>query len=173
MADWLPPEAPGGRPPPRFEPSPARRPEAPPAVAPPLAAPEPSDRPAFVKAGGETNGLAVTSLVLGIVGVTLLVVFVGLSFPIALPCSIAAWVCAAQARNRISAGEATAGRGQAQAGYILGVIGVLLGVLAAVVWIGLIASGVDLEELRRELERQSNPDARRALGHAIAALLPR
>jgi hypothetical protein len=170
MSEWLPPQAPGGEPPPRFEPSPARQPEVP---RPPAAAPPLSDRPAFVKAGGETNGLAVTSLVLGIVGVGLLVITFGLFFVVTLPCSIAAWICGAQARTRIDLGEQKTGRAQAQAGYVLGILGVALGVLAAVTWIALIASGLDLEELRRDIERQSNPDAREATIRAVAALLSR
>jgi hypothetical protein len=94
--------------------------------------------------------------------VGLLVLSVGLAFIFTLPCSIAAWLCAAQARARINAGELESGRGQAQAGYILGVIGVVLGVGAMVAWIALIASGFSLEEFRddleRELDRQRNRD---------------
>jgi hypothetical protein len=170
MADWLPPQAPGGQPPPRFDPSPPRQPEVP---GTPAAPPSLSDRPAFVKAGGERNGLAVTALVLGIVGVGLLVITFGLFFVITLPCSIAAWICGSQARARIDVGEQTTGRAQAQAGYVLGILGVVLGVIAAVSWIVAISSGLDLEELRRDLERQSNPDAREAMIRAVAALLSR
>jgi hypothetical protein len=148
---WLPPRAPDAEPPPRYE------------SAPPEAAPlaEPARQPAFVKPGGatQTNGLALTALIFGIVGVTLLLVSLGLAFVFTLPCSVAAWICAAQARARIAVGETTAGRGQAQAAYILGVLGVVLGVMAMVGWIVALASGLDLEELRRDIERQSNPDA--------------
>jgi hypothetical protein len=157
-AGWLPPRAPGGQPAPRFEPAPPE----PERVQPPAAAAPPSDRPAFVKTGGprgETNGLALTALILGIVGIALLVLSLGIAFIFTLPCSIGAWICAAQARARIAVGEASTGRGQAQAGYILGVLGVVLGVMAMIGWIAAIASGLDLDELRRELERQSNPDA--------------
>lgn len=107
---------------------------------------------------------------LGIVGLTLLVITVGLAFLFTLPCSIAAWVCAAQARARLVVGEATTGKGQAQAGYILGVIGVVLGVMAMVGWVAAIASGVDFDQLRQELERQSSPDAVRAVRAALASL---
>jgi hypothetical protein len=150
---WLPPRAPGGEPPPRFEPAPPE-PEAE-APSPPAA-----DRPAFVaQRPAQSNGLAVTALVLGIVGVSLLVISLGLAFVFTLPCSIAAWICSAQARARIAVGEATTGRGQAQAAYILGILGVVLGVMAMVGWIVAIASGLDLDELRRDLERQSDTDA--------------
>jgi hypothetical protein len=151
---WLPPSAPGAEPAPRFEPAPPE-PSRPPAThaGPTFARPKPA----------ETNGLALTALILGIVGLVLLLLSLGILFIFTLPCSIAAWICAAQARARIAVGETTSGRGQAQAGYILGIIGVVLGVMAMVGWIAAIASGLDLEELRRDLERQSNPDAVQAL----------
>jgi hypothetical protein len=168
MADWLPPQAPGGQPPPRFEPAPPHEP-----VVAPVPQPIAAARPAFVKARTETNTLAVVALVLGIAGLGLLLVTFGIGFVLALPCSIAAWICGAQARNRIILGETTAGRGQAQAAYVLGVVGVVLGVIAAVGWIAAIVSGVDLEQLRRDIERQSNPDARQALILGARALVGR
>jgi hypothetical protein len=159
---WLPPRAPGGEPPPRFEPAPPEpEPDPEPEPAAPAWPPPGADRPTFVRSrqATQSNGLAVTALVLGIVGLSLLVVTLGLAFALTLPCSIAAWICSAQARARIAVGETTAGRGQAQAAYILGVIGVVLGVMAMVGWIVAIASGLDLDELQRDLERRSNPDA--------------
>jgi hypothetical protein len=170
VPDWLPPQAPGGRPPPRFEPSPPRQPEVPQT---PPAVPALSDRPAFVKAGGETNGLAVTSLVLGIGGLGVLVATAGVFSPVTIPCSIAAWICGAQARRRVDAGEQTTGRAQAQAGYVLGILGVVLGILALIAWVALLASGFDVDEFRRDLERQSNPDAREAMIGALATVLSR
>src|ERR671922_105416 len=112
-SDWLPPRAPGGEPPPRFEPAPPE--------------PEPEPEPAVPRArpvqqrSTQSNGLAVTALVLGIIGLTLLVITLGLAFVFTLPCSIAAWIFSAQARARIAVGETAAGRGQAHAAYILGV----------------------------------------------------
>ena len=157
---WLPPRAPDAQPAPLFEPAPPE-PEAVEPWQPPPAAPSPTDRPTFVKAAprGETNGLALTALILGIVGIAVLVLSLGILFIFTLPCSIGAWICAAQARARIAVGEASSGRGQAQAGYILGVLGVVLGVMAMIGWIAAIVSGLDIDELRRELERQSNPDS--------------
>jgi hypothetical protein len=108
--------------------------------------------------------------VLGILGITLLVISLGFAFVFSLPCSIAAWICAAQARTRITLGQTTGGRGQAQAGYILGVLGVVLGVAAMVGWIIAIASGFSLPDLREELERQSNPDSVRAVWTALSSL---
>jgi hypothetical protein len=157
---WLPPRAPGGEPPPRFEP------------APPELEPEPEPaarRPAPVhQRPVQSNGLAVTALVLGIIGLTLLVITLGLAFVFTLPCSIAAWIFSAQARARIAVGETAAGRGQAHAAYILGVLGVVLGVMAMVGWIVAIASGLDLDQLRQDLEDQSNSDAVVAVRALIA-----
>jgi hypothetical protein len=169
---WLPPRAPGGEPPPRFEPAPPEpEPEPEPEPAPAGWSHPAAERPAFVRPrDGERNGAAVTALVLGIVGLTLLVATVGLAFLIALPCSIAAWVFAAQARARIASGETSAGGGQAQAAYILGILGVVLGVLAVVGWIVAIAAGLDLEEVRRDLEQQSDPDNVQALRAAAMGM---
>jgi hypothetical protein len=159
---WLPPRAPDAQPAPRFEPAPPEPQRVEPAAP---AAPPAAYGPTFVKTGArsETNGLALTSLILGIVGVSLLVLSLGILFILTLPCSIGAWICAAQARARIAVGESSTGRGQAQAGYILGVLGVVLGVMAMIGWIAAIAAGLDLNELQRELERQSNPDAVQAV----------
>jgi hypothetical protein len=170
MPEWLPPQAPGGQPPPQFEPGPPHE-----AVVPAAAPAQPAGAPpTFVRGRKtETNGLAVAALVLSIAGLVLLVMTLGLGFIITLPCSIAGWICAAQARNRINLGETTTGRGQAQAAYVLGIIGVVVGVMAAVGWIAAIASGLDLEELQRDLERRSNPEARQAVVQAARALLGR
>jgi hypothetical protein len=185
MADWLPPRAPGGQPPPRFDTVP-ERPSAEPEPAPaPYEPPRPpqGDRPVFVpaKPGSRPNALAIAGLVLGITGLALLLLSLGLGFVFALPCSIAAWLCSSRARARINAGDEVSGAGQAKAGYWLGVAGVALGVAAMVIWIALIASGFDIEEFRddleRELEQQRNREAREArlieLRAAATALLGR
>ena len=114
----------------------------------------PAERPTFTPAPRSTsppNGLATTSLVLGIVGL-LLVIFA----PLSLPVSIAAWITGAQSRKRIAAGLTDQGEGSARGGVILGIVGVVLGLLVVTAWIVLVALGVDLEELRRDLERQSS-----------------
>ena len=161
---WLPPEAPGGRPPPRFDMVvPGERPEpAPPVV-----------RPVRAPATPQTNGLALTAVILGVLGLALLAVTLGLGFVIALPCSIAAWLCGAQARARINLGEATTGRGQANAGYLLGVAGVVIGVAAAVGWIVWLANGGDLDQLQRDLQRYRDSQAQGVVLHAFRALLGR
>jgi hypothetical protein len=189
-ARWLPPEAPGGQPPPRFDMVvPEARPGAvAPQVAPapagltptgarptgPRSAPQAPAAPRFERgAPSQTNGLALTAVILGVLGLGLLALTLGLGFLFALPLSIAAWLCGAHARNRIVLGESTHGRGQASAGYLLGVIGVVLGVAAAVGWILWLASGGDLEELQRDLERWRDEQTRQAVALAALALLAR
>jgi hypothetical protein len=178
---WLPPSTPGAGPAPRFDTEPElpepRAPAAggwsPPAQAetPPPPAPR-AARPVYARSSEPTNGLAVTALVLGIIGLGMLLISLGVLFILALPCSVAAWICAAQARTRIVLGETSAGRGQTQAAYILGVLGVVLGVIAMVGWTIAILSGVTVDDIR-ELERQANPDAVQALARAATGLAGR
>ena len=154
MSDWLPPRAPGAGEPPRFE----RAPEAPPeAVQPPTVEQQHQQQPVFVQPSGAAaanNGVAVAALVLGIVALALLLFSLGTLFIFTIPMSAGAWACGYTARKRLAAGTATGGEGQAKAGRILGIIGVVLGVVAMIAWIALIASGVDLDELQRDLERE-------------------
>ena len=167
---WLPPRAPEGKPPPRFEPPAFQppRPAAPPDAADrpprPAAPQETADRPpTFVsrtqkqpdaKPGGPANKLAIASLVAGIAGLLLLVLSLGLGFFFALPCSIAAWLLGVHAKRSIADGRLAAGAGQAHAGQMIGMIGVGLGVVAMVVWIALIASGFSIEGFQQDLERE-------------------
>jgi len=161
MGDWLPPQAPGGQPPPHFGRADGG-PEAPGPAPPPQQAAAPVFAPSRPAPPVGRNPLAMTSLVLGIAGVALLLLSLGLGFIVTLPCSIAAWICGAQARTRIDLGEAQGGRGAAQAGYVLGVIGVVLGVAAAIGWIAAFASGLDLDQLQRDLERWRDDLERRS-----------
>jgi hypothetical protein len=158
---WLPPTAPGAKPPPRFD---TPRPEQP--------QPEPSQPPpsgpTFVRpsppAPTERNGTAVWALVLGITGLALLVLSLGSLFIVTLPLSIAAWSLAGRARRRIESGATSQGEGQATAALWLGRIGVIAGVAALVILIALIASGVDLEQLRDDLERELDEQRERRDG---------
>jgi hypothetical protein len=148
MADgWLPPTAPGAKPPPRFD-APAQEPPRPPTA----------NRPTFVRpapaAPGERNGAAVWAVALGITGLVGLVVSLGSLFLFTLPCSIAAWILAGRARKRIASGATRQGEGQATAALWLGRIGVIAGVAAMVVFIVLVASGFDFEQFRDDLERE-------------------
>jgi hypothetical protein len=153
---WLPPTAPGAKPPPRFD---APQEEyAPPE--PPQPQPQP-DAPKFVRPGqggaaaaGRSNRAALWAIWLGITGMALLVLSLGTLFPVTLPLSAAAWVLARKAQAQIASGATAQGDGQATAALWLGRIGVIAGVAALVVFIVLIASGVDLEQLRDDLERE-------------------
>jgi hypothetical protein len=158
---WLPPTAPGAKPPPRFNAPPERY--TPPEPPPPsqLQPPQQQARPTFVRPGqsgaaatGQGNRAALWAIWLGITGMALLVLSLGSLFPVTLPLSAAAWVLARKAQGQIESGATTEGDGQATAALWLGRIGVIAGVAALVVFVALIASGVDLEQLRDDLERE-------------------
>ena len=125
-------------------------------------APQAERAPVFQQPARPGNGAATTALVLGILGLTLVVLTAGAGFLFSLPVSIAAWITGIQGRRRVASGQAQTGEGLARAGVILGIVGVVLGVVGMIVWVALVASGLDLEELRRDLEQRSNPDADRA-----------
>jgi hypothetical protein len=98
-----PPPPPGDQP--RFPEFPPRRPIG-----------ESSIYPAVMPATG-TNGLAIASMVLGIVGVVLCCLWIP---------SILAVVFGVIAINQIKANPTQAGRGMAVAGLVLGMVGVVL-----------------------------------------------
>ena len=165
---WLPPTAPGAKPPPRFDvpPEPAAPERAEPVPAGPTVA-RPSAARAGERAGaaraGERNSAAAWAIALGITGLALLVLSLGTLFLVTLPCSAAAWVLAVRARREIENGTTSAGEGQAAAALWLGRIGVIAGVAAMVVFIVLVASGFDFEQFRQDLEdeldrRRERPD---------------
>jgi hypothetical protein len=138
------------------------------------AAPPAQQRPLYLQAPSQPgNGAATASLVLGILGLTVLVLTLGIGFLFSLPASIGAWVAGAKGRKRVSSGQTTSGDGLAHAGVILGIVGVVLGIAGMVLWVALIASGLDLEELQRDLEQRSNPNADQALWTAAMAVLGR
>jgi hypothetical protein len=152
---WLPPRAPGGQAPPRFEPAPSEPPPSSSGWQPPSSEPQepaaeqrnwepmlvPSARP-------EGNGLAIGAIVLGVLSVGLLLMSLGTSFLFSMPMSGAAWAFGARARQR--APEA----GPAQAAVVIGMVGVGLAAAAAVIWIILFSAGLSLEDLRDYLERK-------------------
>src|SRR5262245_38015361 len=156
---WLPPQAPGGQAPPRFEPAPPEpepEPE-PPAWQPPSS--EPQQQPPVVEqrqweprpvpsARPEGQGLAIGSIVLGVLSVGLLLMSLGTSFLFSMPMSGAAWAFGARARQRSPEG------GSAQAAVVIGMVGVGLAAAAAVIWIVLFSAGFSLEDLRDYLERK-------------------
>ena len=80
------------------------------------------------------NAHALASLGIGIAGVALLVVSVGLSFLVSLPCAIIALSLGRQGRRRAVA-EGIGGFRAARVGIRLGIVGCVLCVLAAIAWV--------------------------------------
>ena len=112
--------------------------------------PEPPQPPVFVKPeGGGMDGLAVAALVCAVVSLGLLVFSLGLSFFLSLPLAGAGWVLAARS-------------GRPGSSRTLSIIAVALSVTAAIVWIVLIAAGVSVEELQRNLEEELERQRRRS-----------
>ena len=138
---FLPPRAPGGEgaPPPRWE---ARRTDAE-AHARTVVATA-SRGPQLVRAGEHPprNAQAIASLGIGVAGLALLVVSLGLSFLVSLPCAVIALALGRQGRRRAEA-ERIGGRRAARAGVTLGVLGCVLCVLAAIAWVLVVV--LDLE----------------------------
>jgi hypothetical protein len=140
---FLPPQAPGGHeagPPPHWESRPkdgqdrARM-----VVATALTAPE------LVQAGEHPprNGQAMASIGLGLAAIALLVVSVGLSFIVSLPCAVYALALGRQGRRRAEV-EGIGGWRAARAGVRLGVLGIALCLLAAAAWILIVALDLDV-----------------------------
>ena len=129
MTDFLPPRAPGGTEPGRWEARPQDGDRARVVVA------TKSDAPQVVRAGEHPprNGQALASVGVGAAGLALLVLSVGISFLVSLPCAIIALVLGRQGRRR--AREGIGGERAARWGVILGVVGCVLCVLAAIGWI--------------------------------------
>lgn len=144
---WLPPQAPGADPAPRFAPPALDRPPPPDRPAPPRPRPP-------APAGGGTDPLAVASLVFGLAALALLVLTLGLGFFFVLLSAAAGWVCAVNARRRLATDPGRAGEGLANAGRIISLIALGLAVVAMVVWLVLIANGFSLEEFREDLQRE-------------------
>jgi hypothetical protein len=131
MTDFLPPRAPGANEPGRWESRPQEGEDhARVVVATKLDAPQ-------VVQGGDhppRNGQALASLGVGAAGLALLVVSVGISFLVSLPCAIIALVLGRQGRGR-AVREGIGGYRAARWGVVLGVVGCVLCVLAAIGWI--------------------------------------
>ena len=152
---FLPPKAPGGGAPPRFQPPAAPQPQA--------AAPVP-DRPVFVTQrmeSGPRSGVAMTGTIVGAVSLVLLLLTIGFAYPVCLVLSTASLILGLIARQQIR--ERGVGRaGQARAAIWVGGIGIAAALAA---WFALDLTGFSqqdlerwLEDLERELEqRQSRP----------------
>jgi hypothetical protein len=145
---WLPPRPPGEDRPGRLWAGPPDRdgwlPPAPPVE------PVPRDGqrrrpPEFVHADGRPkNGAAVAGVAMGIGGLALLILSLGLLFPVSIPCSTGAWAFAIVARRRLHGDVVSRAARQARLALALGIGGVVLGFVAGIVWIALLATGADL-----------------------------
>jgi hypothetical protein len=93
-------------------------------------------------------------VIVGSLSLALLVLSLGIWFPLTIPLSIAALVLARAARRRLDAGVAGTGSGAAKAGRVIAITGIVLGIVAGAVWVILFAAGFSLEELRDDLERE-------------------
>jgi hypothetical protein len=93
--------------------------------------------------------------VLSVVALLILLPSFGLLLPLSLPFSIAGWVTGTFGRRHVAEGHTKAGDGIAHAGVVLAIVGIVLAVIAAVVWGILFGSGLDLDELRSDLEDRS------------------
>jgi hypothetical protein len=138
--EFLPPRAPDANEPGRWE----ARPQDGDGHARMVVATKPGAAP-VVQAGEHPprNTQAIVSLGVGLAGVALLVLSVGISFLVSLPCAIIAVVVGRQGRRRAQ-GEGIGGARAARAGVVVGWIGIALCVLAAIVWIVLIVADVDI-----------------------------
>jgi hypothetical protein len=137
VTEFLPPQAPGGRPPGRWEPPAAPRPDSARIVV-----ANTTSAPQVVESAGQPprNTQAVTGLVLGLVGIGLLVVSAGLSFLVSLPCAAIAWSYGLQGRRRAER-DGVAGYRQAKIAVRLGMGGVVLCVICGAIWAYIVISG--------------------------------
>jgi hypothetical protein len=134
MTEFLPPRAPDSSedvPPARWEPRPpegARHAR--------MVVATSSRVPQVVQSGEHPprNSHALASLGIGLAGVALLVVSVGISFLVSLPCAIIALSLGRKGRRRAVA-EGIGGERAARAGVRLGIAGCVLCVIAAIAWI--------------------------------------
>lgn len=124
-----------------------------------------------------TNGTAVASLVLGIAGIAITLMFAGFLFIVSIPCSIAAWVLGVKGK-RIAAPDPNleptrpGGRGLAQAGLVCGIVGLVLAILGIVFWVLLFALGDwNFEDFETEPDQDLFQSAVRALAPAVRLVL--
>jgi len=91
--------------------------------------------PGYAPAGPKSSGLAIASMVLGIISLALFCIYY-----LAFPCAVLALVLGAVARSKISRGEASGG-GMAMTGIICGIISIVLASLILIVGISLLHFG--------------------------------
>ena len=127
--EWLPPQAPGGEPPPQPlpeypQPSPQQPPFAPPPQEPP-------------------NSEAVAGFTCAIIGVSLLFFTGGLSSVVSLVLGIVAVPYARRGKRNVAEGRTAKHKDLANAGFVIGIITIVLAVIAIVAWL-LIFTTVDI-----------------------------
>jgi hypothetical protein len=134
---FLPPQAPGGEPPPRFgQFTPPV--DNPPPAAPPHVTGMPKD---------EGNGVGITAFALGIAGLVMFVLSgFGLVFVLNLPLSISAWVLGPRGMRKVDEGRTAEHRSLARAGHVMGIVGTVLGVVALIAWILVLSLSADARD---------------------------
>ncbi len=139
-SDWLPPQPPGGEPPPQ---SPPEYPQQPapgyPAPRYPPSAwqqPPPSPQP--------PNNDAVAGFTCGIIGVSLLFFTGGLSTIVSLVLGIVAIPYSRKGKRNVEEGRTPKHKSLASAGYVIGIVTVVLSIIAIVTWV-LIFTTVEID----------------------------
>jgi hypothetical protein len=142
--EWLPPQAPGGEPPPQpppeypHQPAPGYQPQGyPPGGYPQAGWRQPPQPP---------NNDAVAGFTCGIIGVSLLFFTAGLSTIVSLTLGIVAIPYARKGKRNVAEGRTLKHKDLANAGYVIGIITVVLSVLATITWV-LIFALVDWDEI--------------------------
>ena len=130
--EWLPPQAPGGAPPPGPPPEYPQPQQLPPGYWQP---PRPQQQP--------PNNEAVAGFTCGIIGVSLLFFTAGLSSIVSLALGIVAIPYARKGKRNVADGRTARHKDLANAGYVIGIITVVLSVIAIIAWV-LILTTVDI-----------------------------
>ena len=102
--------------------------------------------PAYIPQQPKSSGMAVASMVLGIIAVVLFCFWY-----VSIPCAILAIILGIVARNKAKRGEAD-GQGMATAGLVCGIISIALALL--IILLAVIGFSFFGEELQKQIERQ-------------------
>ena len=96
----------------------------------------------------QSSGLAVASLVLGIISLVLFCVWY-----VSIPCAIIAIVMGAIAKGKAARGEA-GGKGMATAGLVCGIIAIIIDVIVVIlVLVGVSVFGPKMQEMAEEMQK--------------------
>jgi cbb3-type cytochrome oxidase subunit 3 len=133
--EWLPPQVPGGEPPPQPQPEyPQQQPQHPPPGywQPPPAQPQ-----------QPPNNEAVAGFTCGIVGVSLLFFTAGLSSIVSLVLGVVAIPYSRKGKGNVADGRTAKHKDLANAGFVIAIITVVLSIIAIAAWV-LIFTTVDI-----------------------------